>query len=116
MQEADLRLRTFQVLYDQESSSSTDERQNVESAMRAKFAQSLFAFPKQLKAPAPANTTTPETPDIPRIPDIPGATSTPAHIAQTTASLAVTSFLSADNCTIGIPLNPYDNESGSADE
>jgi hypothetical protein len=54
MQEADLRLRTFQVLYDQGSFASTVERHTVESAMRAKFSQTLLALPQPLETPAPA--------------------------------------------------------------
>jgi hypothetical protein len=109
IQEADLRLRTSQVLYGEGSSASTDERQAVESAMRATFAQSVLAPPQPRATPAPASATTPETPRIP------GTPSTPAHAAQSTAALTLTSFLPAGNGTTGIHLNLYDNDSDGAD-
>jgi hypothetical protein len=109
VEEADLRLRTFQVLYGEGSSASTDERQAAESAMRAIFAQTLLALPQPRATPAPASTT------VPKMLGTPGAPSTAAQTAQTTAALVLMSSLPSGDGTTGIHLNRCDNDSGGAD-
>jgi hypothetical protein len=108
LQEADLKLRTFQVLCGQGLSASIDEWQAVESALRATFAQSVLVPPQSRATPAPESTTVPEKPGIP------GTPSSPAQAAHTTAALILTS-LPDGNGTTGIHLNLDDTESEGTD-
>jgi hypothetical protein len=109
VQEADLRLRTFQVLYGQGSSASSDERRTVESAMRTTFAQSILVPPQpQLcETPVQAICTALSIPSTPR---------SPRPATRTPDALALQPPFSAGDGTRGIRLDLYDDNSNSVDD
>jgi hypothetical protein len=109
VQEADLRLRTFQVLYGQGSSASVDERRAVESAMRTTFAQSILVPPQSRLCATPAQ-------EFYTAMSIPSTPSTPRPARRTSDAFALQPPFPTGDGTTGIRLDLYDDNSNGADD